>query len=306
MDEAGRFYFPLSSHLGGTRVGDVDDWSGVSDGRQRRKVQNRRNQRARRAKKRGICDQADNEDTPIDAQLVSTRVHPMRLTGTEATIAIIRAINHVNVLEPKSERNRLVMQRFEEVAFRSYVVRVPQLSILPSLSQYNFVRALLANVDVLGLSKEEMDDDALSPFNAVAAPARASSARARLRPSQLPAGLRPTELQYTAPHHPWIDLLPVPAMRSNILRRDPDSYDEEELCHAMRGLTPGHRTGVLVWRDPWDATGWEVTEEFAKSWSWVVAGCWDLLRSTNDWRVRRGEDPLFQLPTIVDGPAAAS
>lgn len=47
MDEAGRSYFPLSSHLGRTRVGDVDDWSGVSDGRQRRRIQNRRNQRAR-------------------------------------------------------------------------------------------------------------------------------------------------------------------------------------------------------------------------------------------------------------------
>lgn len=224
----------------------------------------------------------------------------LEMHGPEATIAIIRALDLVNILEPRSERNRLVMQRFEEVASRSYAVRVPQLSLLPSLSQYNFIRALFENVDVMGLTEEEMDDDALSPFNAVATPARHNP-----RLSQLPAALQPTELQHTAPHHPWIDLLPVPALRDNILRRDPDSFDEEELCHSMRGLTPDHNTGVLVWRDPWDATGWEVTEEFAKSWSWVIAGCWDLLRSTNDWRVRRGEKPLFQLPTNVNGPTAS-
>ncbi|KAI1776588.1 hypothetical protein F4818DRAFT_439989 [Hypoxylon cercidicola] len=301
MDEIGRFYFPLSTNLVGTYVGDVDDWSGVTDGRQRRKIQNRRNQRARRAKKRGVCDQADNTDPTADGQLVHRRADPARppssadqfleVHGAEATRAIIRAINMVNILEANSERNRLVMQRFEEFASRSYAVRVPQLSLLPSLSQYNFVRALLANVDVLGLSKEDMDDDALSPFNNVADPTRAVS-----RLAQLPAGLRPTELQRTAVHHPWIDLLPVPEMRDNILRRELDEDDEESLCHSMRGLTPEHNTGVLVWRDPWDSSGWEVTEEFAKSWSWAIAGCWDLLRSTNSWRARRGEKPLFHIP----------
>lgn len=304
MDEVVRSYFPLNTNLAGTRVGDVDDWSGVTNGRQRRRIQNRRNQRARRAKKRGTCDQADDEDLTADTQLVPTRADPIRLPGNadqllemhgpEATKAVIRAINLVNVLDANSERNRLVLQRFEEFASRSYAIRVPELSLLPSLSQYNFIRALLANVDVLGLSDEEMSDDALSPFNSVAGPARANSSRARL--SELPAGLRPTEVQRTVLHHPWIDLLPVPAMRDNILRRDLDEFDECELCHSMRGLTPDHNTGVLVWRDPWDPTGWEVTEEFAKSWGWAIAGCWDLLRSTNNWRARRGEKPLFHLP----------
>ncbi|KAI1370134.1 hypothetical protein F4677DRAFT_451682 [Hypoxylon crocopeplum] len=306
MDEFSRSYFPLSTSLAEARVRDVDDWSGVADSRQRRRIQNRRNQRARRAKKRGECDKADNESPAADEQLVSTRADPTRLPGyagwflevhgAEATKAIIRAINLVNILDPNSERNRLVMQRFEDFASRSYAIRVPELSILPSLSQYNFVRALMANIDVLGLSTEEMDDEAFSPFNAVAGPVRVNSTRTSL--SQLPAGLQPTELQCTALHHPWIDLLPVPAMRDNILRRELDSPDEEELCHAMRGLTPDHNPGMLVWRDPWDSTGWEVTEEFARSsWGWVIAGCRDLLRSTNNWRAQRGENPLFLLPS---------
>ncbi|XXG98841.1 hypothetical protein Hte_005171 [Hypoxylon texense] len=304
MDEVGRFYFPLNTNLAGTRVGDVDDWTGVTNGRQRRRIQNRRNQRARRAKKRETSEQADNDNSTADAQLVPTRADPIRLPGcgdrllemhtTEDTKAVIRAINLMNVLEANSEHNRLVMQRFEELASRSYAIRVPQLSILPTLSQYNFMRALLANVDVLGLSDDDMNDDALSPFNPVAGPARANSSRARL--SQLPAGLRPTEVQRTVLHHPWIDLLPVPAMRDNILRRNLDEIAECELCHSMRGLTPDHNTGVLVWRDPWDPAGWEVTEEFAKSWGWAIAGCWDLLRSTNNWRARRGEKPLFHVP----------
>lgn len=83
-------------------------------------------------------------------------------------------------------------------------------------------------------------------------------------------------------------------MRENIFRRDADSFDEEELCHAMRGQAPVHNAGLLVWSDPWDPAGWEVTEDFVASWPWVVVGCADLLRSTNMWRARRGERPLFR------------
>lgn len=58
--------------------------------------------------------------------------------------------------------------------------------------------------------------------------------------------------------------------------------------------------GVLVWRDPWDPSGWEVTESFVRAWGWAVVGCWDLFHSTNKWRELRGEKPLFRIPSVRD------
>lgn len=43
MNEQSNSHFPLISDIW---VKDVDDWLGVADTRQRRKIQNRRNQRA--------------------------------------------------------------------------------------------------------------------------------------------------------------------------------------------------------------------------------------------------------------------
>jgi hypothetical protein len=206
----------------------------------------------------------------------------------------IRIINLVKILEPHWEGNQLALQRFEAFATSSHAAHIRALNILPSLSQFNFIKALFANIEVFGLSDEEMDDEALSPFNKLLGPFPIQPEIAKARFDNLPTSLRPTELQHATPHHPWIDLLPMPAMRDNILRQDVNSFDEEELCHAMRGQAPEHNAGLLVWRDPWDPTGWEVTEEFIKSWGWVVVGCMDLIHSTNTWRARRGEKPLFR------------
>ncbi|KAI7778158.1 hypothetical protein LA080_002584 [Diaporthe eres] len=254
-------------------VKDVDDWLGVTDQQERRRIQNLRNQRALRR---------------------AGQLHDLqRIEITEATVQVI---NLVRILEPSWEGNQKLMQGFEAFATHSYTARIGALNFLPSVSQYNFVKALFANIEVLSLSDAEMDDEALSPFNrGVHGPSRQPPGRAAAGlVEQLPTALQPTELQCAAMHHPWIDLLPMPAMRENIFRRDADSFDEEELCHAMRGQAPVHNAGLLVWRDPWDPTGWKVAEDFVASWPWVVVGCADLLRSTNAWRARRGERPLFR------------
>lgn len=246
--------------------------------------------------KKKKASQGANTDTRADGE---TRLpgRPGRLHDSqwvEITEATIQVINLVRILEPSWEGNQQLMRSFESFATGRYTARIGALSILPSLSQYNFVKALFANMEVLGLSDEEMEDEALSPFNNFCGPSRLPPGRAAAgRVELLPTALQPTELQYATIHHPWIDLLPMPAMRENIFHRDPDSFDEEELCHAMRGQAPVQNPGLLVWRDPWDPTGWEVTEDFIASWPWVVSGCADLLRSTNAWRAQRGERPLF-------------
>jgi hypothetical protein len=86
-------------------------------------------------------------------------------------------------------------------------------------------------------------------------------------------------------------------MRDNMLLAG-DSYDEYELCNDLVDFcdVPSERTGLVVWGEPWDPSGWEISESFLRRWGWVVKGCLDLLVSTNYWRKQRGEDPLvFEL-----------
>ncbi|KAL2220361.1 hypothetical protein M432DRAFT_315163 [Thermoascus aurantiacus ATCC 26904] len=98
----------------------------------------------------------------------------------------------------------------------------------------------------------------------------------------------------TVPHHPWLDLLPVPRMRDNLLLAG-DSFDDTRLCHDLGGYQSVRtgRTGVIVWGDPWDPNGLEVTDAFVTAWGWVIQDCWDLFEK---WRAQRGEKPLFRVP----------
>lgn len=74
------------------------------------------------------------------------------------------------------------------------------------------------------------------------------------------------------------------------------SYDEDQLCNDLvefKDIT-NEQTGLIVWSDPWDPTGWEVSKPFLGRWGWLVKGCVELLQSTNYWRALRGESPLAE------------
>jgi hypothetical protein len=163
--------------------------------------------------------------------------------------------------------------------------------MLSSLAQFNISRALISNAEIFGLTAHYLHDDALSPF-VVAGPWPSSI---NLQTTLLPPGLRPTALQNIVEHHPWIDLLPIPQLRDNILQRGVDSFDEVALCTAFTGLGHERGTGILVWGESWDAGGYEVTQELIRSWGWLFTGCSDLMRSTDLHRARRGERQMFRL-----------
>lgn len=200
-----------------------------------------------------------------------------------------KLIDTISILEVRSKYNEAVLRAFEAYARYSYMNAQPRLEFLPILTQLNLTRALLANVEAMGLSQSQMHDDALSPFN-TAGPLTALMSS---RQVSLPQTLRPTSLQVAIPHHPWIDLIPIPPLRDNILKALTEHLDEESLCQAMSGRTRIQAPGVRVWRDPWDPSGWEVTEVFVQSYGWLLKDCWTVFESTNRWRVDRGERPLF-------------
>ncbi|KPM43131.1 hypothetical protein AK830_g3380 [Neonectria ditissima] len=282
MDDSSDINLPPNSIAGGW-IRTQDDWSGLSDARERRRIQNRRNQRIRRSKRRrevglGACDGTEGQQLVPASSSSNPPIH-WRYEDSDLR-AVTAAVRALDSPATAPEDGRTILQRFEAFAHQLYITRAPQVTILPILSQFNFIRALLANMDLLGLSSENMDNDALSPFNSPAPVTR------------LPGGLRPTDLQRTTSHHPWIDLIPIPEMRDNLFRRGLDCFDEKKLCHALRGCIPSHDPGMLIWREPWDPSGWEVTESFIRTWGWALAGCWGLLHSTNACRAERGEKPL--------------
>lgn len=75
-----------------------------------------------------------------------------------------------------------------------------------------------------------MDDNALSPFTPKSKYEQHLTCPERLL--EIPGNLRPTALQCEVLHHPWIDLLPVPKMRDNLILAE-DTYDGAELCEAL-------------------------------------------------------------------------
>lgn len=60
--------------------------------------------------------------------------------------------------------------------------------------------------------------------------------------------------------------------------------DEDEITAGRKGL--------IVWGEPYDRQSWEATPGFLAKWSWAVAGCDDLIESSNRWRLMRGEEPM--------------
>ena len=54
----------------------------------------------------------------------------------------------------------------------------------------------------------------------------------------------------------------------------------------------GEHKGVMVWGDPWEVRGWEMTEGFAKKWGFILRGCEEFVVASNQWRRKRGEKDL--------------
>jgi hypothetical protein len=195
-------------------------------------------------------------------------------------------ISSFTACEPDSERTEQFMLHFSTWMHREYLRCSPRTENLLSLIQFNMTRSLVANAKILGFTTRLMARQARSPLASTGVDSKFIDS--------LPPSLQPTIFQLTIPHHPWIDLLPVPELRNNLLSQDPKTYDAVQLCRDMRGfqqVTDG-KGGVAIWGQPWDPQCWEVSPAFAQKWPWVVQGCQGLLASTNHWRAIRDEQPL--------------
>ncbi|KAJ9649551.1 hypothetical protein H2199_000327 [Coniosporium tulheliwenetii] len=293
-----------------------DDWTGLSNSAARRRLQNRLNQRAY-TKRKGDQSQGNRGSTSARANRpakqriwcglgnpANAATYPRGFgadsESTEQSIVralVVRSVAPISQLDlsklgraaticdlEPAETQKLRNQ-FEEWAYRSYMLGSPTSDLLLTLIQVNVFRAMMSNIFTLGMTGEVMEEEALSPFY---------TTKLGHLPSSTPPNLCPTTLQRQTPHHPWLDFFPLPVMRDNLLRAG-DSFDDVQLCIDLVGFcgAPTGRAGLIVWGEPWDPYGWEVTEGFVKNWGWIVRGCPELFESTNYWRARRGEEQLL-------------
>ncbi|PTB68150.1 hypothetical protein BBK36DRAFT_1195014 [Trichoderma citrinoviride] len=261
----------------------VDEWRGTTDPDLRRRVQNRLNQRAYRQRRRQMLRVPGKTSGRTANETISPAQSPW-YTDPAAVVAQFRGLKLGRHAKPSPSDDHVLC-----------------------IMQFNVMRAFGTITSLVGLSPTDLlEDDTPSPFSSpTRCLMRESPARHHFQQfSLLPESLSPTSLQRSTPHHPWIDILPFPQMRDNLLRLESSSsvaaekqqYDADSLCHWMVGLDPSQKeSGLILWGEPWDLAAWEVTAEFLDRWGWTLEGCVDLFRSTNYWRSKRGLKPLFTL-----------
>ncbi|RSL56295.1 hypothetical protein CEP54_008925 [Fusarium duplospermum] len=162
--------------------------------------------------------------------------------------------------------------------------------------------AIYANCYALGMGgiEEILYEEGCSIFSVTAdeghAPSQLPLVRTRFR--NVTPDLRPTDLQLTFGHHPYVDVIPFRSFRDNIIKallHDPPLIDENMLCHDLLagGFTCwGSRRNPLGMNAgvPWDARSWEPSIWFLLKYRQLTGG-WDdeMWKSARWWHSVRGE-----------------
>ncbi|KAM3514440.1 hypothetical protein MY11210_001884 [Beauveria gryllotalpidicola] len=184
--------------------------------------------------------------------------------ATEEQESIAEAVVH----------KRALLARFALEATQSYLLRVVKL---------NTINALTANAAALRLPGDWLMCRAISPFGLagpIPVPATTTAgagAGAGRRQRCYPVSLAPTPLQLRVPHHPWIDLLPLPRMRDNWLlaiyvQARLTEEDEVRLWDDLVEWDSAGAASLVVWGEPSDPRSWEATVPFLRQWGRLLDG----------------------------------
>jgi hypothetical protein len=180
------------------------------------------------------------------------------------------------------------------------------------LEQLCIVEAMLRNCLAIGITQDMWcAEDAISPFYRQMEPSAFRSGTTTTSDSDsivrtvqgifrtLKPDLRPCREQIATLHHPYIDILPFPTVRANLIKQA-SAVDEQEFFYdLLNGLVCWGGAGAGRRDDgigagsgtPWEFRSWEAKEWFIQKW-WSIVGGEDgeLTRQFRWWRSLRGED----------------
>ncbi len=130
--------------------------------------------------------------------------------------------------------------------------------------------------------------------------------------------LAPTQIQMRLNHFSWIDCIPCPIMRENLISHEfsfshvdflrdlvgtlinldlfkapflPVTTHDGNVSDGLETVAAG--SGLILWGEPYLIDSWEITPDFLLNWGWTIMNCQELVNSTNYWRMSRGETPLL-------------
>ncbi|KAF2188809.1 hypothetical protein K469DRAFT_564218, partial [Zopfia rhizophila CBS 207.26] len=254
---------------------ESDNWTGKTDAKERRKLQNRLHQRAWRK-------------APFLGYPIPSNPHDLITQNTRSS----KPVPSPSPPPPHAKPSLLIPPVIAYLPPNSPPTSAPAFKFplspdyyLITLIQYNVLRAILTNLSIVSL------------LHTVPSQCRAALNISLLpRPTSIPPSLQPTPLQLSTLHDPWIDSVPSAQLRDNLIVTR-EMWDEDGLCNdLLGGLYEGYddikEKGIIVWGEPWCERSWEVTEGFVEKWGFLLKGCGSLIGATNRWREERGEDAL--------------
>ncbi|GIK07790.1 hypothetical protein Aspvir_003459 [Aspergillus viridinutans] len=236
-----------------------------------RRDQNRRAQRAYRqrrreflAKKQGQAG-SKRELRPATAPM-SKDTTAKSLDVARKTVPAMLTVDHFFPSNPSSKSDK-------EEAVGNKVLKVPP----PLFNTYTLLlTACVYNAAALGISIDQFSSyncmSLCSPFYRpyTAMSADPSSLLATVTRPAIPLHLRPTLPQILFPHHPLLDLLPLPALRAKAITFSATAPSLLDAVEFKRDIV--ERGGIVCSSEsargmqPWDMRAWTIAPWFSRKW----------------------------------------